>query len=109
MRFVVLLVAPLTLLLGCKGDPVQCEKACRNYAELTYWDEADKEINAAPVAERDALRKDKMGKFSHNLSRGVDMCTSQCMSANNDEIINCLINAKTSKQAQACAPLKKNE
>jgi len=101
------LVAPLALLLGCKGDPVKCEKACRNYAELTYWKKADAEINAAPVAERDALRKQKMGEFSNNLSRGVDMCTSQCMSANNDEIINCLLDAKTSEQAQGCAPLKK--
>lgn len=98
-----LLVLPLVLAIGCKGDPVQCEKACRNYAELVYWEQADAEINAAPVAERDALRKKKMGEFSHNLSRGIDMCTSKCLSANNDETTNCLLNAKTAKQAKACA------
>jgi hypothetical protein len=109
MRSLLAVVGTLALLVGCKGDPVKCEKACRNYAELTYWKQADAEINAAPLAERDALRKKKMGEFSHNLSRGVDMCTSQCMSANNDEVIDCLLAAKTAEQAQSCAPLKKNE
>lgn len=89
--------------LGCKGDPVKCEKACRNYAELVYWQQADAEINAAPVAERDALRKKKMGEFSNNLSRGVDMCTTKCMSANNDKTTNCLLEAKTAEQAKKCA------
>lgn len=93
--------------LGCKGDPVQCEKACRNYAELTYWKTADAEINAAPVAERDEMRKRKMGEFSNNLSRGIDLCTSKCMSANNDETTKCLLDAKTAEQAKNCAPMDK--
>ena len=103
MRSLVGLVAVVSLALGCKGSPEKCEKACRNYAELVYWKQADAEINAAPVEQRDELRKKKMGEFSHNLSRGVDMCTSKCMSANNDEETNCLINAKTAEQAKACA------
>ncbi len=89
--------------LGCKGDPTKCEKACRNYAELVFWKQADVEINAAPTAERDALRKKKMGEFTHNLSKGVDMCTSKCMSANNDKTTNCLLDAKTAEQAKKCA------
>jgi hypothetical protein len=91
--------------LGCKGDPVKCEKACRNYAELIYWKTADAEIAAAPTAERDALRKKKVAEFSANLSRGIDMCTSKCMSANNDEQTKCLIDAKTAAQAKECAEL----
>jgi hypothetical protein len=89
--------------LGCKGDPVKCEKACRNYAELTYWKKADAEINAAPVAERDALRKKKVAEFSAKLERGIDMCTSKCMSANSDDQTKCLIEAKTADEAHACA------
>lgn len=92
------------LALGCKGSPEKCEKACRNYAELVYWKQADAEIMASPVEQRDELRKKKMGEFAHNLSKGVDMCTSKCMSANNDEITDCLINAKTADQAKNCAP-----
>jgi hypothetical protein len=104
MRSLFGLVVVGFLALGCKGNPEKCEKACRNYAELVYWKQADAEINAAPVAERDELRKKKMGEFANNLSRGVDMCTSKCMSANNDKITNCLLEAKTAEQAKACAP-----
>jgi hypothetical protein len=96
------LVAVL-FVLGCKGDPDKCDTGCRNYAQLVFWDNAEKEIAAAPAAERDALRKKKMGEFSHNVSRGIDMCTSQCMSANNSKTIDCLIAAKTAKEARACA------
>jgi hypothetical protein len=99
MRFVLLVVA---MALGCKGDPVQCEKACRNYAELSYWDEAEKEITAAPTEQRDDLRKKKMAEFSEKMSRGIDMCTSKCMSANNDKDIKCLSEARTAKEAKAC-------
>jgi hypothetical protein len=101
MRFVLVLLL-LGLGVGCKGDPDKCEQACRNYAHLVYWEAAEAEIAAAPVAERDALRKKKMGEFSHNLSKGVDMCSSKCMSANHDTDIDCLIGAKTAKQAKDC-------
>jgi len=67
-----------------------------------YWEEAEKEIAAVPAPERDELRKAKMAQFSANLSRGVDMCSSKCMSANHKEDIECLINAKTAKEARAC-------
>jgi hypothetical protein len=67
-----------------------------------FWEQAEQEIAAAPVTERDALRKKKMGEFSHNLSKGVDMCSSKCMSANHTQDIDCLINAKTAKEAKSC-------
>lgn len=98
-----LVLAMFVLAIGCKGDPTKCEEACRNYAQLVFWEEAEQEIAAAPADQRDALRKKKMGEFSYNLSKGVDMCTSQCISANNDETIECLIAAKTGKQARDCA------
>jgi hypothetical protein len=99
-----LLLGVLVLVaFGCKGDPTRCEKACRNYAELVFWKGADAEIIATPVAERDALRKKKMAEFTNNLSKGVDMCTSKCMSANNDKTTNCLLDAKTAEQAKKCA------
>lgn len=101
MRCALALVFVLSI-TGCKGDPVKCEKACRNYAQLVYWEQAEAEIAAVPVAERDALRKQKMGEFSANLSKGVDLCTSKCMSANHDEDIDCLIAAKTAKDVKAC-------
>lgn len=100
--FPAILVALVLSVTGCKGNPEKCEKACRNYAQLVYWEQAEQEIAAAPVEQRDDLRKKKMGEFSHNLSKGVDMCSSKCMSANHDEDIDCLINAKTAKEVRAC-------
>lgn len=88
--------------LGCKGDPAKCEKACRNYAELVFWAKADAEIEAAPVDKRDELRKQKLAEFSRDLERGIDVCTSKCLSANNEDDTKCMINAKTAKQAKAC-------
>jgi len=108
MRSALTLLVLSLAALGCKGDPVKCEKACRNYAELVYWKKADAEISAAPPAERDALRKTKMAEFSANMAKGVDMCTSKCMSANNEDQIKCLTEAKTAEQAKECAELSEN-
>ena len=51
------LVLAFVFTLGCKGDPVKCEEACRNYAKLVFWEEADVEIAKAPPEQRDELRK----------------------------------------------------
>jgi hypothetical protein len=97
------LVVVSTLAIGCKGDPVKCDKACRNYAELVFWDKANAEIDAAPVAQRDELRKQKLAEFTKNLELGINTCTSKCLSANNDDQTKCLLNAKTGKEAKTCA------
>lgn len=95
------------LLLGlvataCKGDPQKCEDACRNYAQLVFWEEADAEIAAAPVEQRDALRKTKLAKFTKDMELGLNTCTSKCLSANNDTDMNCMLKAKTAKEVKAC-------
>jgi hypothetical protein len=98
-----LLVAFVLLATACShGDRVKCEQACRNYATLVFWKGAEGEIAAAPPAERDALRKQKAAKFAADLEAGADMCTSRCVSANNNDQTTCLIEAKTADQANAC-------
>ncbi|HEX4419256.1 MAG TPA: hypothetical protein VH165_15195 [Kofleriaceae bacterium] len=96
----------MMLLLGvvgaCKGDPVKCEQGCRNFATLVYWKNADAEIAHAPADQRDALRKKKLGELDKQLERGLDMCVTQCQSANNTDDIDCLVGAKTADQALAC-------
>jgi hypothetical protein len=99
MRFVL----AMTLLLGaCKGDAQKCETGCRNFATLMYWKDADAELAATPAAERDAKRTRKLGEFGNKLENGIDMCVSQCQSANNETDIDCLIAAKTADQAAGC-------
>jgi hypothetical protein len=97
------LVVFATLAFGCKGDPEKCDKACRNYAELIFWDKANAEIEAAPADKRDELRKQKLSEFTKNLENGINACTSKCLSANNDTQTKCLLDAKTAKEARTCA------
>ena len=92
----------LTLLAACKGDAQKCDTGCRNFATLRYWKAADAEVAAAPPGQRDALRRQKLGEFDQKLESGIDMCVSQCQSANNDTDIECMIAAKTEGQATAC-------
>ncbi|HEU4727867.1 MAG TPA: hypothetical protein VFT22_08270 [Kofleriaceae bacterium] len=99
MRLVLALVVALC---ACKGDPVKCDQGCRNFATLVYWKRADAEIAAAPAAQRDALRKRMLGKFDNDLEAGIDQCVTQCQSANNTAVLDCMIAAKTADQAIAC-------
>jgi len=93
----------LCLILGaCRGDAQKCEAGCRNFAALAYWKAADVEIAAAPAAKRDALRTRKLGELNEKLELGIDMCVTQCQSANNTDDVDCLIAAKTADQAIAC-------
>lgn len=97
-------ILALTLALGgCRGDPQRCDQACRNYGTLVYWKPVDAEIQAAPPAQRDALRKQKLGELSSRLEAHIDMCVSQCVATNDRVTTDCMIAAKTSEQALACA------
>jgi hypothetical protein len=96
-------LAVAAILGGCRGDPVVCEKACRNYGTLVYKKNAEARIAAEPDPYwRDVLRRRLEGKFPSELENGVDLCVSQCVSANNDEDVACMIAAKTGDQAVAC-------
>jgi len=97
------LVCALALVLGaCKGDPAKCEKAVRNYYSLQFWDKAEAEIKAAPPAKQDELRKTKLSQFEAEMAKGVDTVVMQCVSANNDTMVDCMIDAKTAAEAKAC-------
>jgi len=99
------LVVAILFATACKGDPDKCEKACRNYAELTFWKGADAEIAAAPEAQREALRKEKLAKFTADLEHGINLCVSQCVSATatSDKVADCMIAAKTAEAVRLCS------
>jgi hypothetical protein len=88
---------------ACKGDPEKCDRACRNYAQLVFWDDANAKIAAAPADQRDALRRETTSKFAVDLEHGIDFCVSRCVSANYDKDVDCWLAAKTGTQAKACA------
>lgn len=99
----VALVVGFGTLGACKGDKNKCEQACRNYAKLAYWKKADAEIAALPEAERENEKKRRLAQYSTQLETGVDLCVNQCVSANNDEMTDCMIEAKTAETVIACA------
>jgi hypothetical protein len=103
MRLALVLTAVTGLLGGCKGDFVKCDQACRNYARLAYWKRADARLAEFPADRRDAERKALLAKFDHDLEAGIDQCVSQCQSANNAELVECWIDAKTADQVDNCS------
>lgn len=105
----VLVIASAVSLGACKGDAQQCEKAARNYATLVYWKKADAELAKLPEAERALARKKKLSEFTNELEKDIDFFVSQCQSANNDDMVDCMIAAKTAEAAQKCADLVNQE
>jgi hypothetical protein len=103
MRLAIALILALVVALGaCRGDPVKCDQACRNYATLVYWKQAEAKIVAAPADQRDAVRKQYHADFDSYMEKGLPVCVSQCQSANNSDQNDCMIAAKTGDQALAC-------
>ncbi len=106
MRAVLVLIA--LSLAACKGDPVKCEQAARNFATLTFWKTANAEIAKLPPEKRASLRKRKLADFTNELETRIDLIVSQCQSANNDDQVDCMITAKTAEAALECAELAPN-
>lgn len=98
-----LVLATAIFVTACRGDAQKCEQACRNVYTLTYWQRADGEIAKLPPEQRKLERQKRLSDFTNRLELGVDTCTTQCQSANNDQQIDCMIAAKTADQAIACA------
>lgn len=96
------ILALVFLLAACKGDPVKCDRGCRNYFTLKYWETTEPEIEKAPADQRDALRKTKQAELKSKLEDGLALCVSQCQSANHTEDIDCMVEAKTVAQANKC-------
>lgn len=100
-RLAVLLV--VAVVGACKGDPEKCDRACRHYAELTFWDQANTEIAKAPADKQAELRREKTVKFAADLEHGIDFCVSKCVSANYDKDVQCWLDAKTAAEVKACS------
>src|SRR5689334_20301168 len=101
---VVAVVAAALGLGACGASGADCDKACRNYFTLHYWEDADKEIAKAPPEQREAIRKQKVEALEERMQNGLGMCTSQCKEAADGDESKCMINAKTVKEIEACVP-----
>ena len=102
MRLFLLGVILAASACGASGD--KCDKACRNYFQLHFWDDADRQIEKAPPDQRDALRKKKAEELDPRMQGELGMCVSQCREAAGNDEANCMIEAKTAKDVEACVP-----
>lgn len=73
-------------------DNAACERACRNFATLKFWEHVD------PAADRKPLESD----LANKVANGLPACVGQCLSAKNAEQTACLGNAKTVDELGAC-------
>lgn len=90
-------------LVGCgKAPRKQCEEMCRAYSSLAFWEQANKEITAAPDEQQAALRAAKESEYAQKRDNGLEFCISKCRSANNEEDNRCVIAAKTFADAKKC-------
>jgi hypothetical protein len=103
MRCVLLCLTAILLAGACKGDAKKCEEAARNYATLMYWHRVDLEIEKLPEKDRKLARNKKLSEFTNGIENGIDARVQQCVSANNEEQIDCMIKAKTAEAVAKCA------
>jgi len=101
MRALILVAFSMTAWLGC-GSAGECDKACRNYYTLHYWEAANAEIAKLPEAEREALRKQKLMELDERANKGITLCTKQCTTAASKDQIKCMIEARTAPDAKKC-------
>lgn len=104
MRKILFVVAAAVGLGACGASGADCDKACRNYFTVHYWDDADKELAKAAPDKRDALRKQKVDGLEERMQNGLGMCVSQCKEAADNTEANCMIAAKNVKEIEACVP-----
>lgn len=84
-------------------DAVSCEKACRNFARLKYWERADAQIEALPAADRTAARTAKTAEYAKALEAGLPTCIEGCVGANNGAQTACMAKAANVAELAACS------
>jgi hypothetical protein len=90
-------------LVACDKASVQdCDKGCRNYFELHYWERANAEIAAAPAEEREALRQKKQAEFEPRMMQNLDLCVQKCRSGADEDRVKCWIAAKSTAEVKKC-------
>lgn len=85
-----------------KATLEECDRGCRNYFTLHYWEEAEQEIAAAPEAERAALRAKKVSELEPRMMQNLELCVSKCRSGSDSKRAKCWGAAKTTADARAC-------
>jgi hypothetical protein len=103
MSRAVLVLAAVLALAGCSRPSAKdCEEALRNYVTLLFWEQAEKDIAAAPPEQRDALRKEKAALNEKQIKEGMELGVMQCRGARDHDGVKCMKAATTAAQARKC-------
>ncbi len=79
-----------------------CERACRNFAHLKYWEAANIEIAALPPGDQAAARTQKTSELAKGIEEGLPKCVDACMAANNSTQMACIAAATSAAALNAC-------
>lgn len=103
MRVLVLAAALLASLAACdKANTEECDKGCRNYFALKYWEDQDKLIAAAPEDERAKMREEAELLEEKRLLQNLDLCVTKCKSGATSERANCWAKATSVAELEKC-------
>lgn len=90
-------------LSACKRPtPEDCDAAVRNWFTLIYWEQAEKDIAAAPPEQREQLRKTKLADRDAKLNEGIGLAIMQCRAARDFDGVKCMRAATTADEARKC-------
>lgn len=94
-------------LTACKRpSPEDCEAAARNWFTLVYWEQAEKDIAAAPPEQREQLRQAKLADRDAKIKDGIGLAIMQCRAARDFDGVKCMRAATTADEARKCRAAK---
>ena len=107
MRAVVLLSLATAALFACnRPSPEQCDKLCRRYNELHYWERFEKDAAGLAPSARDKLRAERQAEWDAIAARefdpGRENCVKQCRRAAKRDDVTCVEEAQTAAAAKEC-------
>jgi len=102
MRRLAVLVALLLFPACGKANTQDCDKGCRNYFQLHYWEAAEIEIGAAPPEQREELRAKKAAELEPRMMKNLDLCIQKCQSGAETSRAKCWAAATTTREAKKC-------
>lgn len=79
-----------------------CERACKNFAQLKYWERADAEISALPAGDQAPAKAQKISELATRLDAGMPACVSTCIESNNATQTACIAAAASVGALRAC-------
>jgi hypothetical protein len=93
--------APAPVAIAVTAD--LCERSCRNYVTLSYWNKHDPQLAAVPADQRERRRADLTEQLATIIGNGLQQCIEQCTASNNVDQVTCMATAASYDAVRKCA------